>query len=148
MSETTNRSNDFIEQFDSLPFHRYLGLKLVETKPGYGKIALQRTDNTPAGIGGSVHGGVLASMVDIAMLVAVFTDLGEDKLPAGTADLGITYLRQAQGEVIYATATVIKNGRQLAWVEVDITDDDGALCARGRTMYAFRAGGVTPPGQP
>jgi len=148
MSASTPRTSDFIEQFDALPFHQYLGLTLIEAKPGYGRIALRRTESTPTGIGGSVHGGVLAAIVDIAMLVALFADLGEDKLPAGTADLGITYLRQAQGEVIYATATVIKSGRQLASVEVDITDDTGTLCAKGRTLYAFRAGSVTLPGPP
>ncbi len=151
MSKATARSNAFIEQFDALPFHQYLGLTLVEAKPGFGKIALHRGEQTPTGVGGSVHGGVLAAMVDIAMLVAVFAELGDDKQPAGTADLGITYLRQAQGEIIYATATVIKSGRQLASIEVDITDDAGTLCAKGRTLYAFRAGAagaLTPPGRP
>ena len=148
MSETSRPASDFIEQFDALPFHQYLGLTLVEAKSGYGRIALRRSDSTPTGIGGSVHGGVLAAMVDIAMLVAVLPDLGEAKMPAGTADLGITYLRQAQGEVIYATAKVIKSGRQLASIEVDITDDEGTLCAKGRTLYAFRSGSPTPPGPP
>jgi uncharacterized protein (TIGR00369 family) len=139
MSEAGARHNEFIAQFDNMPFHQYLGLTLVEAKPGYGKVALRRTESTPTGIGGSVHGGVLAAVVDIVMLVAVMSDLGEEKQPAGTADLGITYLRQAQGEVIYATAEVIKSGRQLASVEIDITDDAGTLCAKGRTLYAFRA---------
>ena len=140
MTDAQQRSNEFIAQFDSMPFHQYLGLKLVEARPGFGKVALHRTATTPTGIGGSVHGGVLAAVVDIVMLVAVMSDLGENKQPAGTADLGITYLRQAQGEVIYATANVIKSGRQLASIEVDITDAEGTLCAKGRTLYAFRAG--------
>jgi uncharacterized protein (TIGR00369 family) len=117
-----------------------LGITLVEAKPGYGRIKLTKTPQTPSGIGGSVHGGVLASMVDIAMLVAMFAEMRPGEVPAGTAELGITYLRQAQGEHIYATATVVKRGRQLSSVEIDITDDDGRLCARGRTLYAFRAG--------
>jgi acyl-coenzyme A thioesterase PaaI-like protein len=32
-------------------------------------------------------------------------------------------------------------GRQLAVVEVEITDDAGRLCAKGRTIYALRARG-------
>lgn len=64
----------------------------------------------------------------------------EGEQPAGTAELSITYLRQTHGVHIYAEANVIKRGRQLSLVEVDITDDDGRLCARGRTLYAFRAG--------
>jgi uncharacterized protein (TIGR00369 family) len=117
-----------------------LGITLLERKPGYGKIVLSKGENTPTGIGGSVHGGVLASMVDIAMLVAMFAEMREGEVPAGTAELSITYLRQAQGKHIYATARVIKRGRQLSSVEVDITDDEDRLCARGRTLYAFRAG--------
>ena len=84
-------------------------------------------------------GGVLASMVDIAMLVAVFAELRPGEQPAGTAELGITYLRQAQGDEIFAEARVIKRGRQLAVIEVDIQDAEGRLCAKGRTLYAFRA---------
>ena len=53
--------------------------------------------------------------------------------------LGITYLRQAQGKEIFAEARVIKRGRQLAVIEVEICDAEGRLCAKGRTLYAFRA---------
>ncbi len=124
-------------QFDANPYHRYLGITVVEQADGYGKIVLRKGETTPGGIGGSVHGGVLAAMVDIAMLVAIFPmQAGEQ--PAGTAELGITYLRQAHGDNIFAVATVVKRGRRISLVEVDITDDEGRLCARGRTLYAFR----------
>ena len=142
MSDATNSPlegpADFIAQFDELPFHKSLGITLVEARSGYGRIVLTKGTGTPTGIGGSVHGGVLATMVDIAMLAAIFADLDKTKTPAGTADLGISYLRQAQGDKIYATANVIKNGRQLASVEVDITDETGTLFARGRALYAYR----------
>lgn len=133
-------NSEFLQQFDQHHFHKVLGITLVEHAPGYGKIKLTRSEQTPTGIGGSVHGGVLATMVDIAMLVAIFSEMREGEVPAGTADLSITYLRQAQGAAIFATARVIKRGRQLASVEVEITDDEERLCAKGRTLYAFRAG--------
>jgi 1,4-dihydroxy-2-naphthoyl-CoA hydrolase len=131
---------EFKLDFDANPYHKVLGLTVLERRPGYGKIVLNKDENTPGGIGGSVHGGVLAAMVDIVMLVALFAEMREGEQPAGTAELSITYLRQTHGEHIYAEANVIKRGRQLSLVEVDITDDDGRLCARGRTLYAFRAG--------
>lgn len=127
-------------EFDTKSYHRMLGITLVERRAGYGKIKLTRDENTPTGIGGSVHGGVLAAMVDIVMLVAMFAEMREGEQPAGTAELGITYLRQSHGDHIYAAANVVKRGRQLSLVEVDITDDENRLCARGRTLYAFRAG--------
>lgn len=115
-----------------------LGITVLEQRPGYGKIVLKKNEDTPGGIGGSVHGGVLAAMVDIVMLVAIFAEMREGEVPAGTAELSITYLRQTHGDNIYAEANVIKRGRQLSLVEMDITDDEGKLCARGRTLYAFR----------
>ena len=60
--------------------------------------------------------------------------------PAGTADLNITYLRPALGARIYAEGTVVKRGRQLAMIEVSILDEQDRLCAKGRTLYAFRSG--------
>ncbi len=130
---------DFKAAFDANPYHQSLNITVVERSAGHGKIVLRKTPDTPGGIGGSVHGGVLAAMVDIVMLVAIFAEPREGEVPAGTAELSITYLRQAQGEHIYATGTVVKRGRQLSLVEVDITDDEGRLCARGRTLYSFRA---------
>ena len=135
----TTKQSAFLDEFDAHPYHKMLGITLVVSKPGYGKIVLKKDEKTPTGIGGSVHGGVLASMVDIAMLVAMFAEMREGEVPAGTAELSITYLRQAQGDHIFATAQVIKRGRQLSSVEVDISDDEGRLCARGRALYAFRA---------
>ena len=94
---------------------------------------------TIGGIGGSVHGGLLAALVDIAMLEAMFPMFTPGEQPAGTADLNITYLRPAMGPRVYAEATVLRKGRQLAVTEVNIVDEDGKLLAKGRTIYSLRA---------
>ena len=129
----------FIEDFDSNPFHRYLGLTVAEQRKDYGRLRLQRTESTPTGIGGSVNGGVIATMIDMATIVAVFSDLAETAIPAGTADLAVTYLRQAHGAWVDAEAVVIKRGRQLCSVEVSVINDEDVLCARGRVLYAMRS---------
>ncbi len=59
-------------------------------------------------------------------------------MPAGTADLQVSYLRQAHGAWIEGEAIVIKRGRQLCVVEVSVSNDSGELCARGRVLYALR----------
>ena len=48
--------------FDSDPFHQYLGLTLEETREDYARIRLNIHAGTPTGIGGSVNGGVLSTM--------------------------------------------------------------------------------------
>ena len=135
----TDSFSVFKAEFDENPYHQMLGITLLARSPGYGKIVLRKDERTPSGIGGSVHGGVLAAMVDIVMLVAMFAEMQEGEQPAGTAELNISYLHQAHGEHIYAAATVVKRGRQISFVEVEITDDNDRLCAKGQVLYAFRA---------
>ena len=79
---------------------------------------------------------ILSILLDNAAVAAVWSDL-RGATPAGTADLQITYLRKAHGE-LKAEARVRKRGRQLCTVHVDITDSEGMLCATGRVLYAVR----------
>lgn len=130
---------EFLEHFDEVPLHKYLGFTLAEVKPDYGRLRLLKTETTPTGIGGSVNGGVLATMVDMATIVAIFSKQLPGTEPAGTADLSITYLRQAHGEWIDAIATVVKRGRQLSTVEVNVVNDQGVLCCRARVLYAMHS---------
>jgi len=132
---------DWDRHFEEFPLHRFLGLRLEEERPGFARISMKTGPNTLGGVGGSVHGGLLAALVDIAMLQAQFTLIEPDEQPAGTADLNITYLRPALGERIYAEAAVLKKGRSLIVTEVSILDEQGTLCAKGRTLYAVRQRG-------
>ena len=125
--------------FAAHPLHQFLGIQLVSSGEGTARISMGLSALTRGGVGGSMHGGLLALLVDIVMLEAIVTvlDPATDQ-PAGTADLNITYMRPALGSRVFAEATVLRKGRQLAVVEVEITDDGGRLCAKGRTLYALR----------
>jgi uncharacterized protein (TIGR00369 family) len=125
-------------RFDAQPLHRMLGLTLDDARAGFARVVLATNPSTLSGVGGSVHGGVLAAMVDIAMLQALIASLEPDDIPNGTVDLNITYLRQAKGERIIAEATFLRKGRTIAVSEVEIRDRDGRLCAKGRTIYALK----------
>ncbi len=130
---------DFLDQFSDNPFHRYLGITVEEARADFARLRLAISEQTPTGVGGSVNGGVVATLIDVAVIPAIFLGLKEGSLPAGTADLQVTYLRQSHGRWIDAEATVIKRGRQLCTVEVSVVNDEGVLCARGRVLYALRA---------
>ena len=124
--------------FNSDPFHQYLGLTLEETAQNFARVKLKIGTNTPSGINNSVHGGVLATMVDMAAVTAVFASMRESDIPGGPADLQISYLRQAHGNWLEAIANVLKKGRQLATIQVEIMNNEGTLCAAGRVLYAFK----------
>ena len=130
----------FARQFASHPLHQALGVRLEERREDFARISITPSAVTQGGVGGGLHGGILAALVDIVMLAALATVQRPGQEPAGTADLNITYLRPAIGPRIFAEGTVVKRGRQLAMIEVSIIDEQDRLCAKGRTLYAFRSG--------
>ena len=138
-SQTSSLPGDFIQFFDQDPFHQYLGLTLDEHGADFARIRLSITESTPTGIGGSVNGGAIATLIDMAAVTAVFTNLQEGSTPAGTADMSVTYLRQSHGAWIEAEAHLVKRGKQLCTIEVKVRDEQGALCAIGRVLYSCRA---------
>ncbi|MCW2497547.1 PaaI family thioesterase [Jatrophihabitans sp.] len=83
--------------------------------------------------GRTLHGGAAATLVDSVGSIAI---VSAD--PAGrfgvSVDLNITWLAPApEGEWIQVEATVLKTGRNLAFVAVDIRREaDHVLVAQGR----------------
>ena len=83
--------------------------------------------------GGTVHGGVLATMLDAAMGSAVAA-AGRD-LPV-TVSLTVAYLEPGQPGRLEATARVRKHGRRLLVVEGEVTQDGDVLADALATFAA------------
>jgi len=73
---------------------------------------------------GSVHGGLLATMLDVAMGNAVAEAGGERPV---TVALSITYLEPGQRGRLSATAQVRKRGKRLIIVEGEVQQDGDVL---------------------
>ena len=84
---------------------------------------------------GHWHGGVLASLVDIAGCYALMLVAGGPML---TLNFSTDFLRLAVSKHLYATAIVRRVGRTVGFVDVDITDEAGATVVTGRACYAIR----------
>ena len=88
-----------------------------------------------------LHGGAIAALVDHAGTLAIMTADREAR-PGVTTDLNVTYLSPGPGgEVVRAEAKVLKAGKTLAYVTVDVRrKSDGVLVAQGRmTKYQVEA---------
>jgi uncharacterized protein (TIGR00369 family) len=123
---------------DGNPFHQFLGVEIVERGDGTARVRLPMTEKVRGGVAGSFHGGVLSALADIATLAAMQTVFTPSERAAGTAELSISYLRPALGPYVSAVARVLKKGRTLAVVDVDMHDPDGRLVAKARVSYALR----------
>ncbi len=126
-------NDEQVQQFQSgNPYHALIGVELVEHSDGYARCRLPVAEKVRGGVAGSVHGGVISALVDIATLPAVSSLVQPGEQMAGTAELNVSYLRPALGPAIYATARVLKKGRMLAVCDVYITDERDRLVAYGR----------------
>ena len=78
------------------------------------------------------HGGILASIVDVAADYAIAAELGR---PVPTIDLRVDYHKAAMPGDLTAKARVVRMGSQYSTAETSIYDKDGALVASGRGTY-------------
>lgn len=69
--------------------------------------------------GGFIAGPVQMALADHAAYVAIFTQIGIVPM-ALTSNLNIDFLRPCQGEKVTADARVVKSGKSLAVINVDI----------------------------
>jgi uncharacterized protein (TIGR00369 family) len=75
---------------------------------------------------GTLHGGVLATLVDTAMGAAVRSAAGEGDVPA-TSQLTVTYLRPGRRGHLTVTARVRTRGEHLTVTEADVEQDGKSL---------------------
>ena len=88
--------------------------------------------------GGLVHGGVYASIAESLTSLATWKAVAPDARSAQGLSNQTSFLRPILRGTIHATARRRHRGRT-TWVwEVDITDDEGRVCALVRMTVAVR----------
>ena len=118
---------------DISPFQRWLGLKVEEA--GEGRLVLGmdwREELVSNPHTKSMHGGVLASLIDLGGLYSILTT---KSVATATVDLRVDYHRPVSGGHIRSVSQVIKLGSKVSSAETQILDADGKLLASGRGVY-------------
>ena len=102
-----------------------LGARVEAADDGSARITFEVTDEhlNPAG---TLHGGVLATLVDTAMGMAVRTTTDEGEVPA-TSQLTVTYLRPGKPGSLEVTARLRTRGEHLTVCEADVEQEGKAL---------------------
>lgn len=116
-----------------IPFVKLLGIELEEIERGTATLRLELSDELMRN-GDIAHGGVIASLIDTASAFAVMSQLEPDKSTT-TIDLTIQYLRPLVKGQARAHARVLRAGRRVAVVTVDVVDDAEMLAATALTSY-------------
>jgi uncharacterized protein (TIGR00369 family) len=80
---------------------------------------------------GNLHGGAIATLIDVAAgtVAAIGSRFRPGLESIVTADLHVRYLGRPKGEVVRASAHVLRAGRQLIVVDVTVADELGNVIA-------------------
>jgi len=76
--------------------------------------------------GGTVHGGALATLVDVAMGAAVFAGGDDDERPV-TIEMKVNYLDPGQPGPLRAVASVRRRGSRFTVLEAEVMQEDKLL---------------------
>jgi len=95
------------------------------------------------GFNGNLHGGAIATMVDLACALAATqaTEFDMQSTSLVTTDLHLRYLGRPATDTVRAVATVVRAGGQLVVVECRVSDTDGkvvALCDTSMMLVSRR----------
>ena len=122
------------------PVGQLLGSEYLDYKLDTGEVHMRFTA-LPSFInpGGTVHGGMLAAMLDelLAVTMGVVMREGEYNI---TLDLGSRFLKAAQLGTIEGFGQVIKRGRAVGFVEGELRDMQGAVLVRGNATMQIQTG--------
>jgi uncharacterized protein (TIGR00369 family) len=121
------------ERLASASFSKWMGIELVSLDDGASEIRM-KVEPHHRNPGGIAHGGIIATMLDVAVGVALRTRLGMTSQHV-TVNLSIDYLRAAAGDVLIARGRAIKDGRRITFGEATLHDEQGRDLARASASF-------------
>lgn len=134
--ETTLSGAELIRQLlPNTPYVKYLGIQLTELQPGEATVLLPYSQAL-INLGTSVHGGAIASLADIAATAAAWSGA---TIPANirglTVGFTINYLARSEQEDLLALARVLRRGRSLVYLDVEVKNTSGTAVAKALVTY-------------
>ena len=115
-------------QTNDVPIARLIGFEAQEIVDGRATVALT-TGPQHANPMGTLHGGILCDIADAAMGMAFASTLPPEE-SFTTVELKINFFRPVWEDRLTAKGHVVRCGRNLGYVECEITDERGRLVAK------------------
>lgn len=112
-----------------MDFNQHTGLDIVGFRDRQFIVELE-VGNQHHNRYGTVHGGVLFTMLDTAMSRAFFDTLPSDKNTGVTLEMKINYLKTTVSGHLTAYGVLVNTTRRTALVEGRIENEEGGLVAK------------------
>jgi uncharacterized protein (TIGR00369 family) len=121
------------------PFSILVGLHVEEVRQDFCRMRLPfRSELRTAGV--VVHGGAIATLIDTAAVAAVWSDVDPKVTRGATASMTVNYLAAAQNVDLVAEAQVIRRGRSVVFVDVNVLSAKDERIAKGLVTYKLGYG--------
>ena len=133
MPENKMSRKELSDRITLAPFHQWLGLKLTDMDEDGIELVVPWRKEFVVNIDlGYTHGGILATLIDIAADYAIAAKLGR---PVPTIDMRVDYHRPAFRGDLIVKAQVLKLGSNFCTREAQVFDNNRKLMASGRGVY-------------
>ena len=121
------------ERIRSSAFASWMGISVVRMGDGESEL---RLDLQPHHLnpGGIVHGGVIATLLDACIGLALRTKLGMSSNHV-TVDLHVNYLSPSRTGVIVGRGRAVRVGDRISHGEGELTSESGVVVARGTANF-------------
>ena len=137
MEITPKLKNDIHAEINKIPIVDTLGIQIISLLDGYCETKVQRKLSYD-GVFKSFHGGLLMTIADSTACFAIFTKTGPF-VKLTTTDMNIRFLAPCLTDVT-AKARIIKLGRTLCPVSVDLYDENKKHVAVAQVTYILIEG--------
>ncbi|MBM4343749.1 MAG: hotdog fold thioesterase [Deltaproteobacteria bacterium] len=122
-----------------VPFHAVVGLRVERAERGQARLVVPfRAELLGDAARPAIHGGVLATMIDVAGGAAVMSEIGEHDRTS-TIDMRVDYLRPGEKLDLFADARIVRMGARVAVAAAVVHHGDAARpVAEGRLVFDIR----------
>ena len=119
-----------------IPFVSHLKILTETLDKGAARLSLPVESHLTNSLG-SVHGGVIMSLLDVALCTAART-LHPDSVGVVTIDMSTSFIGGGSGTRLLADARVMKDTRTMSFVEAEAKNEDGSLVAKAIATVRVR----------
>ena len=119
-----------------IPFISHLKILTETLGEGTARLSLPIEPHLTNSLG-TAHGGVIMSLLDVALCTAART-LHPESMGVITIDLSTSFIGGASGAKLIAEARVLRDGRSMSFVEAEAKNEDGSLVAKAIATVLVR----------
>lgn len=129
-----NAAADPRNVFAAVPFMQLLGMRREFSEGGHARMVMEPRPEL-GNVIGAMHGGVVLTMLDVAMASAAVSRLAFTRT-AVTLNLDSSFLAPGRGRLT-CDGEVLEEDGDVALCRAQVTDDDGRLVAQALASFRY-----------